>query len=96
MSDHCWIWIDFDAIKLFRGSTQSLSSVVETPFTMRESKKVAKYISVLESHIQDTRVEQRLDALCEDISMTLEEYIRRYEEIQADINAAMRAGIKAS
>ena len=94
-SDHCGIWLDFEAAILFRGPTQSLSSVMDAPFTLRETKKVEKYISVMEAHLRETNVEKRLDALRAAASLPLSEYRRIFEGIQNDVDVAMKAGIKA-
>jgi len=94
LSDHCGIWIDFNVRKLFKGSTESLSSILEAPFNLRQTMKVEKYIATMESHLKETRVEERLDALAA-TQLSLPEYVEQYEKIRMDADVAMQAGVKA-
>ena len=50
-SDHCGIWVEFDGRQLFRGNTEQLGSPSVPPFSIRETKKIEKYLAMLEKHL---------------------------------------------
>ena len=83
LSDHCGLWIDFNARELFKGNTETLGSIIDAPFTMRQVRKVEQFIEKIESHLQETRVEERLDNLATK-NLSLQEYVKEFEIIRKD------------
>jgi hypothetical protein len=99
LSDHSGCWVDFDGSKLFNGATEGFSSVLQLPFTMRETVKLEKFTKALEDHLTAKNVESRLEILrrieCED-RFADENYISLYEAIAMDVDSAMQTGITAA
>ena len=92
-SDHCALWLEFDSRKLFRGSTEHLDSTVEAPFTGRVISKIDKYVETMETHLKETKVEERLERLSAESQMSEELYPETYEKISRDVDETMKAGM---
>ena len=99
MSDHSGCWVEFYGLKLFNGDTEGLSSVLQLPFTTRETVKLEKNTKALEDHLTAKNVENRLENLhrieCKD-GLADENYIALYETIATDVYCTMKAGITAA
>ena len=62
-SDHVGCWIEFDGKQLFNGATKWLSSVLQKPFIMRETRKIETFKKLMEIHFRERDVERRIDQL---------------------------------
>jgi hypothetical protein len=66
---------------------------------MRDAVKLEKFLATMEKHLEAKNIEHRLEELdkCKTTDGFADDrYITLYEEIAADVDAAMQAGINAS
>jgi hypothetical protein len=92
VSDHRGLFVDFDPLLLFGGSTSDPVSPSSRGFTSKNKKKVTKYMDSLEQYWLDHKITERVQCLTAAAKqLTRKDLRRRYDAVDRDITRGMLA-----
>ena len=89
--------MEFYSIIIFRGATESLTSIIRSPLTLREVEKFHKFLRAVERHLEENNSESRLEAMVQlqtENCIADEGYIEKYEAIASGVDAVMKVGCR--
>jgi hypothetical protein len=92
MLDHHGMYVNLDAVSLFRGATDDQVAASSRGFISKNEKKTKKYLDELDKYFLDHKIDSRIDLLMEGAPHITRNQLKRwYKGIDNDISRGMLA-----